>query len=260
MFLITETKKFLHGLRKRKNIVGEFECSVCQATRVGMDPLPMYYFGKYQKYGFIHNIFLTETINFQYYSCKNCGSSDRDRLYALYFKKYLVDKENINLLDIAPAGPLETFLRGQSNITYRSMDLMMENVDDKVDITNMKIYKDGQFDFFICSHVLEHIPDDIKAMEELYRILKSGGKGIAMVPINLGLDSTMEDPTCTDIPARWKLFGQHDHVRMYAKNDFINRLADVGFGIEMLDIGYFGSNIFAKTAIYPTSVLYIVTK
>ena len=77
-------------------------------------------------------------------------------------------------------------------------------------------YSEGQFDVFICSHVLEHIPDDRKAMQELYRILKPRGYGIAMVPINLKVEMTLEDPSL-QIPSRWKYFAQDDHVRMYAK-------------------------------------------
>jgi SAM-dependent methyltransferase len=258
--MISKVRKLLNNLKSLNNTKGDFECPVCDSTGVDMNPLPMHYFSEFQKHGFVHNIFLSETINFLHYSCKKCGSSDRDRLYALFLRKYLKNKNNIRLLDIAPAESLGAFLRSQSNVNYRSMDLLMENVDDHADITDMKIYKDGQFDFFICSHVLEHIPDDKKAMMELYRILKPGGKGIAMVPVNLGLSQTIEDPSCTDIPTRWKLYGQHDHVRMYSKEDFITRLRNVGFVVECLDENYFGSECFFKAAIYPTSVLYIVSK
>lgn len=239
---------------------GEFSCSVCGAVGVGMDPLPMYYFAQAQKYKFVHNIFFSETINFLHYSCKICSASDRDRLYALYLEDYFKNRNLINLLDIAPAFMLRSYIRKHSNVNYRSMDLMMDGVDDKLDITDMYTYKENQFDFFICSHVLEHIPNDIKAMSELHRVLKPGGKGIAMVPINLQLAETMEDPECTDIPTRWHLYGQDDHIRMYAKNNFIARLKSVGFTVEELDINYFGAELFKKFAIYPSSVLYIVSK
>ncbi|HEX4375444.1 MAG TPA: class I SAM-dependent methyltransferase [Puia sp.] len=239
---------------------GEFCCSVCGAVNVGMNPLPIYYFANYQKYKFVHNIFFAETTNLLHYSCKNCYASDRDRLYALYLENYFKNKNAVNLLDVAPAAMLRSFIRKHSNVNYRSMDLMMDDVDDKLDITDMHTYKENQFDFFICSHVLEHIPDDVKAMTELYRVLKPGGKGIAMVPINLQLTETMEDPECTDIPTRWRLYGQDDHIRMYAKNDFIARLKSVGFVVEELNINYFGAEVFEKFAIYPSSVLYIVTK
>ena len=225
-----------------------------------MDPFPVYYFSESHKYGFIHNVFYTETVNFKHYSCRKCGALDRERLYALYLEEYLMGKTNVNLLDIAPSKALTSLIRKQSNVRYRSMDLMMDGVDDKLDITDMNLYREDQFDFFICSHVLEHIPDDIQAMLELYRILKKGGKGIVMVPINLQLEKTMEDPSCTDIPTRWKLYGQEDHVRMYAKSDFIHRLKNCGFNVELLGINHFGEEAFLKTAIYPTSVLYIVNK
>lgn len=140
------------------------------------------------------------------------------------------------------------------------MDLMRDDVDDRLDITDMHIYTEGQFDFIICSHVLEHIPDDIAAMKELYRVLKKGGKGIVMVPINMQLESTMEDPACTDEALRWKYFFQDDHVRMYSKKDFISRLSAVGFTVEQLGIDYFSKEVFEKNAIWPTSVLYVVGK
>lgn len=240
---------------------GEFSCSVCGIENVAMYPLPAFYLTQGHKYQHVHNPYFAETINFAHYRCANCAASDRDRLYALYLKPlFNKSSTNIKLLDIAPANALRSFLKGFSKVEYRSMDLMMDDVDDNLDITNMDAYKDEQFDFFICSHVLEHIPDDKQAMRELFRILKKGGKGIAMVPINLNLDETMEDPECTDIPTRWKLYGQDDHIRMYGKADFIKRLQSIGFTVEQLGESYFGSEVFEKNAIFPTSVLYIVSK
>ena len=89
----------------------------------------------------------------------------------------------------------------------------MPNVDDKIDVTNMTWSADGQFDAFVCSRVLEHVDDDIAAMKELHRVLKKGGWGIAMVPIHLGLQSVLHDPSTADDATRWKYFGQSDHVQ-----------------------------------------------
>jgi SAM-dependent methyltransferase len=245
------------------------DCSVCNGKNVSMIPLYIShadvikkFFIEYQKNQTVHNIFHYETFNMNAFTCSNCGANDKDRLYALYMDIFLKQNNvtNLNMLDIAPTPQLTGFLKKKQQINYRSMDLYMEIVDDKVDITDMNIYQDGRFDFFICSHVLEHVPEDIRAMRELYRILKMGGKGIVMVPINLGVEKTLEDPYCTDIPARWKYFGQDDHIRMYAKQDFISRLKSVGFKIDLLDVNYFGAEIFEKFAVYPTSVLYVVTK
>lgn len=240
---------------------GKFQCSVCGASEVRMEPLPAFYLEQSHIHQSVHNPFFAETINFGHYSCSNCWASDRDRLYALYLDGYFKDhKQGLKLLDIAPANALRNFIKKYPQVNYRSMDLMMDDVEDNLDITDMNTYSNEQFDFFICSHVLEHIPDDLKAIRELFRVLKKGGKGIAMVPINLLLEKTMEDPACTDAATRWKLFGQDDHVRMYAKKDFISRLESAGFTVTQLGQDHFGVDTFEKHAIFPTSVLYIVSK
>lgn len=235
-----------------------FYCTVCDTNAV-MNPFPVHFLKEMQKYGFIHNIFYSESLNLEHYGCTNCGANDRDRLLALYLKNYLSNTE-VHLLDLAPSAPLASFIKRQKGVHYRSMDLYMEHVDDQFDICDMNGYKNEQFDFFICSHILEHIPDDIQAMKELYRVLKKGGTGIAMVPINLQVEKTLEDPSCTDIPTRWKLYGQDDHIRMYAKQDFISRLESVGFKVELLGVNEFSEKAFTHSAIYPNSVLYLVHK
>lgn len=237
-----------------------FDCPVCDGRDVQMQPVSAYYLAQWQEHQTIHNPFFLETMNLAHYLCADCLSADRDRLYALYLEKYLQGRTQTSLLDIAPAQALANFIKSRTGVSYRSMDLMMENVDDHFDITNMRGYQDGQFDFFICSHVLEHIPDDIKAMQELYRVTKTGGKGIVMVPINLQLEETIEDPHCTDTAYRWKHFFQDDHVRMYAKDNFIHRLSSAGFTVQQLGISYFGEQVFKQYAIHPTSVLYVVNK
>jgi len=248
---------------------GDFWCPVCNSRDIAMVPLYLAYQAEMKKFvralqknQSIQNIFLYETYNIENFACSVCGANDKDRLYAIYIQEMLKQKpsSNISLLDIAPTKQLSGFLKNKSQINYRSMDLYMEEADDKADIVNMNLYEDERFDFFICSHVLEHVGNDIKAMEELYRILKKGGKGIAMVPINSGVEITLEDPYGTDIDKRWKYYGQDDHVRMYAKNDFIKRLESVGFTVDSLDIKYFSKQLFESIAVYPTSVLYIVSK
>ncbi len=44
--------------------------------------------------------------------------------------------------------------------------------------------KSAAFDTVICSEVLEHIPDDVAAFKELYRVLKPGGHLIITVPVH----------------------------------------------------------------------------
>jgi len=190
-----------------------------------------------------------------------CDASDRDRLYALYFQKVMAHHDTPEtVLDIAPKTSLTRFLKRRANVVVRTADLFMDGVDDKVDVTDMHVYSDGQFDVFICSHVLEHVDDDRAAMRELFRVLKPGGWGIAMVPIALGLTEIHEDPSLKDTASRWKYFGQGDHVRMYSKSGFVERLTSVGFSVDQLGASFFGDDAFARHAIHPRSVLYVVRK
>jgi predicted SAM-dependent methyltransferase len=241
-----------------------YYCPVCAQKNVHFNQMSFSFFRKWDKYELIHSVFLTETMNMEFYTCSNCGAGDRDRLYALYFNKVNEQRGNsteiLKILDIAPAKQLTQFLRTLKGYQVRTADLFMEGVDDKVDITHMDAYTDGSFDVFICSHVLEHIDNDIKAMAELYRVLKTGGWGIAMVPINLGLQEVYENVAVQTEADRWKHFGQDDHVRMYSKQGFVNRLASVGFTVQQLGIGFFGEETFVKNGIHPRSVLYIVNK
>ena len=96
---------------------------------------------------------------------------------------------------------------------------------ETMDITDIR-HPDGSFDIIYCSHVLEHVTDDRKAMGKFYRVLKPSGWAVLNVPIMA--DTTFEDPSVTDPKEREKLFGQHDHVRAYGP-DYGDRLAEAGF-------------------------------
>lgn len=254
---VVTTQSFLEKFEKPT-----FFCPICSSPVTKFNRLPDFYYEKLDQFGCIFSPFQCETINLLHYSCPVCGGSDRERLYSLYFQKEIpVVQDNFKLLDIAPSGSLANFIKNKySNINYRSADLMMTGVDDVIDITQMHLYEDNSFDFFICSHVLEHVSDDKKAMSELYRVLKPEGKGIAMVPIMLSLDEDYENPEIITPEGRWKHFGQDDHVRMYSKSGFINKLRSTGFLVHQLDLSFFGSEAFEKYGIHPRSVLYIVEK
>ncbi len=185
---------------------------------------------------------------------------DRDRLYALYLEKALADiAQPLSFLDIAPSPPLAQWLRRQKNVEYRSCDLYIDGVDDQVDIMEMP-YESGSFDVVLCSHVLEHVDDDKKAVKELFRVLRKGGWGIVMVPICLSLVRTDADPRLEAVEERWRRFGQDDHVRLYARGDFMALLEGAGFSVEQHNIASFPNYTFHKHAIDPKSVLYTVHK
>lgn len=229
--------------------------------------MPEFYIETPLKYGFPFGPAESETCNYQNYACPFCQATDRERLYALYFRTYLetVKSNELKIIDFAPSAALSTFIRQQiaalpKQISYRTADYSGIDVDDKIDITDMGTYASDQFDFFICSHVLEHVTDDRKALRELYRILKANGRGILMVPIIIGLEQTDEDPTVTDEGERWRRFGQDDHVRVYAKQDFVSRIAESGFRLQQYGKDFFGEETFQRAGITSQSVLYVVEK
>jgi len=114
--------------------------------------------------------------------------------------------------------------------------------DIKADICNLP-FLDNSYDVILCNHVLEHIPDDTKAMEELFRILKPGGWGILQIPQDLNRPFTFEDNSITDKKERAKIFGQYDHVRIYGR-DYFDKLRTIGFKVSEID--YSQTNLSPK--------------
>lgn len=161
--------------------------------------------------------------------CMNCGSLERHRFLWLYLqhKMKITQQKNLSVLHFAPEKHLEHKLREISN-HYISADIEGDNVDIKVDIINTPFEKET-FNLILCSHVLEHVNDDRKALKELLRILKPDGTALIIIPVER--ESTFEDPSITNPEERLKIFGQRDHVRIYGE-DFINRLIESGFKVK----------------------------
>jgi SAM-dependent methyltransferase len=248
-----------------KLINAKLYCPVCESRVNAFEPLPEFFRENQEKYGFPFQSDDAETCNVTAYLCDSCGASDRDRLYALFLRDYLLhldDREAVQIVDFGPSQPLSAFVRRVmgKNVHYRTADLLTDDVDDRVDITNLQTYANDQFDFFICSHVLEHVPDDRKALRELHRILKPGGQAILMVPIILSIDRIDEDPELSDEAERWRRFGQFDHVRLYSKRGFLDRVREAGFAVHELGKEFFGEETFERAGITAQSVLYVVEK
>lgn len=237
-------------------------CPVCSSEFANFLPLTSQYFEMLNALNVGYSLEDFETLNTGQYACPRCAASDRDRLYALFVKTFLTRPADrpLRILDIAPAPLLSQFLRSIPDIYYRSADLFSPLADDIVDIMDMQLYADNSFDFIVCSHVLEHVPDDRKAIAELYRVLDKNGVAILMVPILLTAEYTDEDPDETDVNVRWARFGQDDHVRMYAKQDYMARIREGGFELLELDARSFGAGTFKQHGITEQSVLYIGAK
>lgn len=250
-------------LDKRSYRGSRFECSVCATGLNRFNRLPDYFIENLEKHQYMHSIFADETLNFLEFECPACGAYDRDRLYALYYQKLFAGLDASRkhvFIDFAPSPFLSPLLRRQGLLQYRTADLVNPNVDDLVDLTDMNIYKDNSVDFFLCSHILEHVPDDQKAMRELFRILRVGGQGIVMVPILLSLEEIYEDADMVTGADRWRHFGQNDHVRIYSKQGFVSRLEQASFKVNQYGVNYFSEASFSRHGINQRSVLYVVEK
>ena len=99
------------------------------------------------------------------------------------------------------------------NIAYTSADLDSPLADVKMDVHEIP-FDDNTFDVVFCNHVMEHVDDDIKAMSEIYRVLKPGGWAIIQSPQDYSRETTLEDPTITDPKERERVYWQDDHVRL----------------------------------------------
>lgn len=162
--------------------------------------------------------------------CPVCGALERHRLVWLFLNAEtdLFNGRSKRILHLAPEWSFaEVFLRLRY-IDYVSFDIDLPFASVRGDITALP-FSNERFDVIYCSHVLEHIPDDRKAMRELFRVLKPEGWFLPDVPLQEC--STDEDPSAGP-EERVRRFGQIDHVRFYG-HDFKDRLRESGFDVSV---------------------------
>jgi SAM-dependent methyltransferase len=142
----------------------------------------------------------------------------------------LLNGQPKRFLHVAPECCLSQRLQAVPHLTYISGDHDPALAMTFLDLTDIK-FPNGYFDAIFCSHVLEHVLDDRKAMRELRRVMAPRGWAVVMVPITA--PATYEDARITDPSARAKAFGQRDHVRRYGP-DFVDRLKESAFEVEQI--------------------------
>lgn len=161
-------------------------------------------------------------------------SLERHRLLWLYLKNetdFFTKQQKV--LHFAPEQAFYKRFRKMKNLNYTTTDLESPLADVKADICDLP-FQDNEFDVILCNHVLEHIPDDTKAMQELFRVLKPQGIAILQIPQDLSREFTFEDNSITDRKERAEIFGQYDHVRIYGR-DYFNKLRAIGFDVKEAD-------------------------
>jgi SAM-dependent methyltransferase len=160
------------------------------------------------------------------------------------------------LMHFSPEATLGVSIKQKQLFDYATDHVVVEDAEHHVDLMNLP-FADASIDFLMCSHVLEHAPNDRQAIREPY---KKGIRGILMAPLIPGLACTDEETTQALPKERWRRIGQDDHVRLYAHDDYMQRNSESGFNLRQLDQSYFGVQTFKRLGLKDSSILYIVSK
>lgn len=162
--------------------------------------------------------------------CPRCGSYERVRALWLFLR----DESGLaarggRVLHFAPEPGISRALAALPGIEYLSADLTPGVAMEVADITAIPHHAES-FDAVVCSHVLEHVPDDRRAMAEVFRVLRPQGVAYFVQPVDFGRAETYEDDSIVEPAERERAFNQHDHVRVYGR-DIAKRLCDAGFEV-----------------------------
>lgn len=178
--------------------------------------------------------------------CPVCKSKERHRLLMHYIaNESRLAREKLDVLHFSPETAEEDFLRKLENLHYVTADYLHKE-ELRLDLTALDL-PDASWDVLIVYHILEHIVEDQKAMNEMFRVLRPGGFAILQVPIDADRKEIYEDASIVDDKGRAKAFGQKDHVRRYSSSGFKERLEKAGFRVEPIDyIAKLGPEIVAQ--------------
>ena len=169
--------------------------------------------------------------------CPRCLALERHRLIWLWIEREtnLTDYPR-KMLHIAPEVALMRKFKqiyASNSELYVTADLESPLATLHFDVQQIPL-DDESFDILICNHLLEHVENDHKALKELFRVMRHGGWGIILSPMDESRETTFEDDSITDEAERTRIFGQYDHRRIYGR-DYADRLRKAGFEVEVID-------------------------
>lgn len=172
--------------------------------------------------------------------CPNCLALERHRtLWLWLLRESDIGRGAVALPRLLHVAPEVALMRKFHKIyaaqpaDYVTADLESPLADLHFDIQHIPL-EDESFDVVICNHIMEHVEDDRLAMREIMRIMRKGGWGVILSPVDLQRDKTFEDDTITDEAERTRIFGQYDHRRIYGR-DYAERLREAGFEVYECD-------------------------
>jgi len=165
--------------------------------------------------------------------CPRCNAKARHRRLWLHLDEHgLLRDGTVRVLDVGPWPSLARGLRSLPGVAHVGIDLRSDGRHaDVVGDARFLPVRPGSFDVALCTHVLEHVDDDLRVMSELRQSLRPGGVAIVSVPLRME-GRTHEDPSITDPVERERLFGERGHVRLYGP-DLQDRLGSSGFDVSV---------------------------
>lgn len=186
---------------------------------------------------------------------------ERHRLMWLYLKDHsnFFTANKLDVLHIAPEQCFHAKFKAQKNLNYLTADIESPLADMHFDLHDIPL-KDNSFDVVFCNHVLEHVTDANRCMEELYRVMRPGGFGILQVPQDFSRETTFEDSTIVTPEDREKFYWQKDHVRLFGR-DYPDWLEKAGFNVVQFDkFEHYSPEKVIKYRLQKEEILYIVSK
>lgn len=199
-------------------------------------------------------------------TCPVCYANMRTRLVWFYLSSECKFNERTKLLHLAPEMGIYWNLSASKTVDYIVGDINPNRYPwalgiCRVDITDMHSYPDASFDVILANHILEHVPDDKRALSEILRVLRPGGCAILQVPISMRNEHTLEDLAITTPREREQTYGQFDHLRLYGHQDFPCLLERVGFNVTFYNaFDRYEKNELTSWLLNPRETIFVATR
>ena len=166
--------------------------------------------------------------------CPYCRSLERTRILMYYLQNEMnIFGTKQTILHFAPEKAIENRLKLYNKLEYITADINPTLADAVIDIQNIP-FDDKKCDLVICSHVLGHVPDESKAIDEIYRVLKVGGQALILTVIDPNRSKTFENKALKTPNERLIHYGEPDLLRLHGQ-DFSLRLQRNGVKVERID-------------------------